>query len=151
MLQVGRRLRKSTGVMAGTGGDRRKSSTLPILLPDSRCRWMCWVMAGVSLARRPAAAAFDAFGGWCFVGGEVLAVRVSGRLALVSETGQYRLAGHDARNVKNQDLTPNMRWAAAVVCGPPWPIWRALTKWGLWHEEESAIYAALAGATPDHA
>jgi hypothetical protein len=65
--------------------------------------------------------------------------------------GQDRLAGHDARNVKNQDLTPNMRWAAAVVCGPPWPIWKAPTTWGPWHEEECAIYAALAGATPDHA
>ncbi len=52
---------KSTGMVAGTG-DRRKSSTLPILLPDSRCRRMCCVMAGVSLARRPVAAAFGAFG-----------------------------------------------------------------------------------------
>jgi hypothetical protein len=65
MLQAGKRLRKSTGVMAGTG-DRRKSSTLPILLPASRCRRMCCVIAGVSLARRPAAAAFDAFGGLVF-------------------------------------------------------------------------------------
>ena len=99
MLQAGKRLRKATGVMAGTG-DRRKSSTLPILLPDSRCRRMCCVMAGVSLARRPVAAAFDAFGGWCFVDGEVLAVRVSGRLDVVSERGQYRLAG--ARREKCQ-------------------------------------------------
>jgi hypothetical protein len=67
---------------------------------------MCCVIAGVSLARWPVAAAFDAFGGWCFVDGEVLAVRVSGRLAAESERGQYRVAGHDARNVKNQDLTP---------------------------------------------
>jgi hypothetical protein len=44
-------------------------------------------MAGVSLARRPVGAAFDAFGGWCFVDGEVLAVRVSGRLAVELERG----------------------------------------------------------------
>jgi hypothetical protein len=43
------------------------------------------------------------------VDGEVLAVRVSGRLAGESERGQYRWAGHDARNVKIQDLTPNTR------------------------------------------
>jgi len=99
MLQAGKRLRKSTGVMAGTG-DRRKSSTLPILLPASRCRRMCCVIAGVSLARRPAAAAFGAFGGWCFVDGEV---------ALELKLGQSRLAEFDARNVKNQVLTPNTR------------------------------------------
>jgi len=52
------------------------------------------------------AAAFGAFGGWCFVDGEVLCVRVSGRLAVELETGRYRWAGLDVRNVKNQDLTP---------------------------------------------
>ena len=61
------------------------------------------------LARRPVAAACDAFGGWCFVDGEGLAVRVSWRLAVESQTGQYRLARHDARNVKTQDLIPNTR------------------------------------------
>ena len=109
MLQAGKRLRKATGVMAGTG-DRRKSSALPFLLPASRCRRMCCVMAGVSLARSPVAAACDAFcffgGGWCFVDGEVLCVRVAGRLAVELETGRYRWAGLDVRNVKNQDLTP---------------------------------------------
>jgi hypothetical protein len=69
-------------------------------------------MAGISLARRTVAAAFDAFGGWCFVDGEVLAVQVAGRLAVESEMGQNRLAGLDARNVKNQDLTPNTRCQA---------------------------------------
>ena len=108
MLQAGRRLRKSTRVMAGTG-DRSKSSTLPILLPDSRCRRMCCVIAGVSLARRPVAAAFDAFGGWCFVGGEFLGGGFPGGWPWNWRGGQYRLAGLDARNVKNQDLTPNTR------------------------------------------
>ena len=51
--------------------------------------------------------------GWvarCFVDGEVLAVRVSGRLAVKLERGQYRLAGLDTRNVKTQDLTQNTRF-----------------------------------------
>ena len=52
----------------------------------------------------------------CFVDGEVLAVRVSGRLGVGSERGQSRLAGHDATNVKTQDLTLNTR------------LWKALTK-----------------------
>jgi hypothetical protein len=78
-------------------------------------------------------------GGWCFVDGEVLAVRVFGRLAVESERGQYRLAGHDVTNVKNQDLTPNMRSltpstrsllpAAVAFCGwvaGPWAVWQRI-------------------------
>jgi hypothetical protein len=61
-------------------------------------------------ARRPVAAAFDVFGGWCFVDGEV---------ALELKRGQSRLAGHDATNVKNQDLTRTRGYPEdAAVKGP---------------------------------
>ena len=57
-------------------------------------------MAGRSLARWLVAAAFDAFGGWCFVDGEVLAVWVSGRLGVESERGPRSMGG--ARREKCQ-------------------------------------------------
>jgi len=110
MLQAGKRLRKATGVMAGTG-DRRKSPTLPILPPASRCQRMCCVIAGVSLARRPVAAACDAF---CFFWGagvlwmaRSFACGFPGGWVWNRRGGRYRLAGLDVRNVKTQDLTPN--------------------------------------------
>ena len=57
----------------------------------------------------------DAYEGVFFLGAGVFwmarswRVRVSERLAVESEMGQNRLAGLDARNVKNQDLTPHTR------------------------------------------
>ena len=63
-----------------------------------------------SLARRPVAAAFDAFflgGGWRFVDGEVLAMRVFGRLAVESERGPIAIGGARRGKCQTQDLTPN--------------------------------------------
>ena len=82
------------------------------LLPDSRRRRMCCVIAGVSLARRPVAAAIDVFcfflgAGWCFVDGEVLAMRVFGRLAVESERVQYRLAGARREKCQKSRSDPN--------------------------------------------
>ena len=45
-------------------------------------------------------------GGWCFVDGEALAVRVSGRLAVESERGQYRIGGARREKCQNSRYDP---------------------------------------------
>ncbi len=57
-------------------------------------------------ARRPVAAAFDAFGGWCFVDGEVLAVRVSGRMAAEFERGSVSIGGARRDKCQNSRFDP---------------------------------------------
>lgn len=61
-------------------------------------------------------------------------VRVSGRVAVELETGQYRLAGHDVRNVKTQETlrcetTLTVGWIAQELhAGVRHTLCKALTK-----------------------